>query len=82
MLNLLAELQDEYKLSYLLIAHDLSVVKYMSDNIAVMYLGKIVELASRDILYANFQHPYTEALLSAIPVPVIGKKKARIHSQR
>ncbi|HEC62461.1 MAG TPA: ATP-binding cassette domain-containing protein [bacterium] len=77
-LNLLAELQEEFNLSYLLIAHDLSVVKYMSDRVAVMYLGKIIELASRDDLYANFQHPYTEALLSAIPIPSMHHRKQRI----
>ena len=77
-LNLLAELQDEFALSFLLIAHDMSVVKYMSDRVAIMYLGKIVELASRDQLYANYQHPYTEALLSAIPLPQVGRKGKRI----
>ncbi|MBW2618734.1 MAG: dipeptide ABC transporter ATP-binding protein [Deltaproteobacteria bacterium] len=76
-LNLMAVLQDEFDLSYLLIAHDLGVVKYMCDRIAVMYLGKVVELASRDELYSNYQHPYTEALLSAIPVPRVAKKKKK-----
>jgi oligopeptide transport system ATP-binding protein len=77
-LNLMAELQSELGLSYLLISHDLSVVKYMSDRIAVMYLGKIVELAPRDELYFNHQHPYTEALLSAIPLPRVKARRERI----
>lgn len=77
-LNLMAELQREFNLSYLLIAHDLSVVKYMSDRIAVMYLGRIVELAPRNDLYGNHQHPYTKALLSAIPMPSIREKGERI----
>jgi oligopeptide transport system ATP-binding protein len=76
--NLLVRLQQEFNLSYLLISHDLSVVKYMSDRIAVMYLGKIVEMAPRQVLYTHFKHPYTEALLSAIPLPLIGKKRERI----
>ena len=77
-LNLMAVLQDEFDLAYLFISHDLGVVKYMCDRIAVMYLGKVVELAARDELYSNFQHPYTEALLSAIPVPRVENKKDRI----
>jgi oligopeptide transport system ATP-binding protein len=68
-INLLRRLRKERKLSYVFIAHDLSVVRHISDRIAVMYLGRIVELASRDQLFANPQHPYTRALLSAIPVP-------------
>ncbi|MFC4596752.1 ABC transporter ATP-binding protein [Cohnella hongkongensis] len=68
-INLLIELQKKMGLTYLFIAHDLSMVKYMSDRVAVMYLGKIVELARSEDLYANPQHPYTRALLSAIPVP-------------
>jgi oligopeptide transport system ATP-binding protein len=66
-LNLLMELQDELELSYLFIAHDLGVVEYICDRIAVMYAGKIVEIASRDGLFARPRHPYTAALLSAVP---------------
>jgi len=67
-LNLLGDLQDEFRLSYLFVAHNLSVVKYVSDRVAVMYVGRLVELAPTEELYANPKHPYTEALLSAVPI--------------
>lgn len=76
-LNLIRDLQKSKKLTYLFISHDLSVVKYVSDRIAVMYLGRIVEIAGKDELYNNPKHPYTKALLSAIPIPDVDNKMNR-----
>ena len=77
-LNLLVELKREFRLTYVFVAHDLAVVSYISDRIAVMYLGKIVELGTTGELYRNPRHPYTRALLSAMPEPIPDKKRERI----
>ncbi|MDR7318384.1 dipeptide ABC transporter ATP-binding protein [Brevibacillus nitrificans] len=77
-LNLLKSLQRQFKLTYLFISHDLGVVRHISDRVMVMYLGKVVEIADKKSLFDNPKHPYTQALLSAIPVPDVNKKQERI----
>ncbi len=77
-LNILKDLQRELGLTYLFVAHNLAVVEHISDRVAVMYLGKIVEMTTSDELFANPQHPYTQALMSAIPIPKPNRKRERI----
>lgn len=78
-LNLLCELQNKHQLTYLFIAHDWGVVKYISNRIAVMYLGRIVELGSGDVIHGHPMHPYTQALVSAVPIPDPKKQRAKTH---
>ena len=77
-INLLIDLQDEFNLSYIIISHDLAVVEYICDRIAVMYLGKIVEMSAYRDIYISPRHPYTQALLSAVPVPDLNAKSDRV----
>ncbi|QPH54530.1 ABC transporter ATP-binding protein [Pontivivens ytuae] len=77
-INILEDLKDEFGLTLIVIAHDLAVIRHMSDRVAVMYLGKIVEVGPTDALFEAPAHPYTEALLEAIPIPSVGARKARV----
>ena len=77
-INLLQELQEKMHLTYLFISHDLRVVEHISHRVAIMYLGKVVEIAKSDTIYRDAKHPYTRALLSAVPIPDMGRKKERV----
>ena len=77
-LNLLKKLQQQYNLTYIFISHDLSVIKYISNRVAVMYLGKIIEMGNTEQIFSDPKHPYTEAILSAVPIPVPGTNKNQI----
>ena len=77
-INLLQELQEKMHLTYLFISHDLRVVEHISHRVAIMYLGKIVEIAKADVIYREAKHPYTKALLSAVPMPTTAKRKERV----
>ena len=77
-INLLQELQEKMHLTYLFISHDLRVVEHISHRVAIMYLGKVVEIAKSDTIYRDAKHPYTRALLSAVPIPDMEQKKERV----